>query len=75
MAWATRHDAVVVTKDSDFVRHFILIGKPSLLLVSTGNISNSELQSLLVANMAAVEFAFRSARFVELTRSSLIVHR
>lgn len=75
VAWATRHDAVVVTKDSDVVRHFILSGKLPLLLASTGNILNAALQSLLVADMPAVAYAFRSARFIELTRSSLIVHR
>lgn len=75
VAWATEHDAIVVTKDSDFVQHYILTGQPSLLLISTGNISNDELRALILANIAAIEAAFRSARFVELTTTSLVVHR
>ena len=36
---------VVITKDADFVDSFMTIQKPSkLLLVSTGNIRNSELE-------------------------------
>jgi predicted nuclease of predicted toxin-antitoxin system len=37
-------ERVVITKDADFVDSFLTIQKPSkLLLVSTGNIRNSEL--------------------------------
>jgi predicted nuclease of predicted toxin-antitoxin system len=36
--------AILVTKDSDFVQSFLLKGEPwKLLLVSTGNIGNNEL--------------------------------
>ena len=38
---------VVITKDADFVNSFILNRRPhKLLLVSTGNISNAELEAL-----------------------------
>jgi predicted nuclease of predicted toxin-antitoxin system len=38
---------VVVTKDSDFVNSFLLSRRPrKLLLVSTGNIGNAELEAL-----------------------------
>jgi predicted nuclease of predicted toxin-antitoxin system len=41
---------VVVTKDTDFVNSFLLQQRPSkLLLVSTGNIRNSELESLFLS--------------------------
>jgi len=66
---------IVVTKDSDFVQTFLLTDQPQLLLVSTGNIENAELESLLRNNLAAIERAFGSARFVELTRVALIVHQ
>ncbi len=37
---------IVVTKDADFVQSFTLQGRPyKLLLVSTGNIRNTELSS------------------------------
>lgn len=45
-----------------------------LLLVSTGNISNSQLEALLLPAVPAIINAFASASFVELSRTSLIVH-
>ena len=39
---------VVITKDADFVDSHTLQGRPAkLLLISTGNISNATLESLL----------------------------
>ena len=41
---------IVVTKDSDFVDSFLLQRRPwKLLLVSTGNITNAELEALFLA--------------------------
>ncbi len=66
---------VVVTKDSDFVTTFLLRGEPKkLLLVSTGNISNDELEAMLVANHTALVSALTTDAFVELTRTGLVVH-
>lgn len=43
---------IVVIKDSDFVDSFLLHRKPfKLLLISTGNIRNSELELLFRANI------------------------
>ena len=65
---------IVVTKDADFVESFLVSGKPPLLwLISTGNIGNRELESLIHANFAAVVGAFTTARFVELSRDVLTV--
>jgi len=45
---------VVVTKDADFVESFILRHAPArLLLISTGNISNAELERILLPNLPA----------------------
>ena len=74
VATATREDRIVITKDSDFVQSFVLTGQPRLLLISTGNISNADLESLLSRNFSAIENAFGSHRFVELGRASLLVH-
>jgi predicted nuclease of predicted toxin-antitoxin system len=74
VARATRDGRIVVSKDSDFVQSFLLTGQPALLLVSTGNVSNVELEGLIHRNLAAIEQAFVSARYVEVTRSTLIVH-
>ena len=48
-AIALRDNRVVITKDADFVNSFLLLGQPGkLVLVSTGNITNAELESLLL---------------------------
>ena len=71
---AVRDNRIVVTKDSDFVQAFLLTGQPALLFISTGNVSNVELEHLLHHNMSAIERAFASCRHVEITRTTLIVH-
>src|SRR5688500_12683740 len=46
---AERQQRVVVTKDADFVDSHVLRGRPpKLLLISTGNISNRDLEALIV---------------------------
>lgn len=72
---AFREERIVVSKDGDFVESLLVAGQPNrLLLVSTGNISNSELEVLVRANLTAIEASFSGSRFVELGRESLIVH-
>ena len=67
---------VVVTKDADFVNSYHITGKPKkLLLISTGNINNADLEALFTANLPAVVAALTTAGLVELTRSSLITHQ
>ncbi|HEY7093198.1 MAG TPA: DUF5615 family PIN-like protein, partial [Ktedonobacterales bacterium] len=66
---------VVITKDSDFVNSFILNRQPyKLLLISTGNIKNSELEALLFGQLERVITKLTTQDFVELTRTSLIIH-
>jgi hypothetical protein len=71
---AMREDRIVVTKDSDFVQAFLLTGQPRLLLISTGNISNDDLEDLLRRSLLAIERAFAAHKYVELGRTSLLVH-
>lgn len=71
---ATQEERVVVSKDDDFVQTFLLTGEPSLLLISTGNIANAELEKLVRANLLGIEKAFESSRFVEITRDALVMH-
>jgi predicted nuclease of predicted toxin-antitoxin system len=53
---AAREQRVVVTKDADFVNSFIVSRRPAkLLLVSTGNITNADLEALVVAALPAIE--------------------
>lgn len=74
VAVALREERVVVTKDSDFVQSFVLTGEPALLLISTGNIANSDLETLLRQQLATITHAFGENRFVELRRDALLLH-
>jgi predicted nuclease of predicted toxin-antitoxin system len=71
---AEREQRVVVTKDADFVDSHILAGRPAkLLLISTGNISNRELESLLVPLIPDIVREFETHSFLELGRVGLLV--
>ncbi|MDP3621920.1 MAG: DUF5615 family PIN-like protein [Polynucleobacter sp.] len=71
---ALAEDRVVVTKDDDFVQAYLLRGQPVLLLISTGNISNRDLEKVLRANLHSVTAAFQNHFFIEITSDSLIIH-
>ncbi len=71
---ADREQRAVVTKDADFVSSHLLFGRPAkLLLVSTGNISNRDLEQLLAPLMADLVREFQSHSFIELGRAGIVV--
>ena len=75
MALSLAEEAIVVTKDSDFVQSFLLKREPwKLLLVSTGNIKNDELLQLFQLNIHHLVESFETFDFIELNRSSVICH-
>ena len=75
LQYSDEHDCVITTKDADFTTSFWLRNQPrKLLLISTGNISNRELESLLVANFDQIIIDLTNNRFVELSRAHVIVH-
>jgi predicted nuclease of predicted toxin-antitoxin system len=66
---------VVITKDADFVNSFLVVRKPyKLLLISTGNITNIELESLFVPAIPTIVTAFTTHSYIELSRTALIIH-
>jgi len=66
---------IVVTKDSDFVDSFLLKREPwKLLLVSTGNINNRELDQLFATNLKAIADGFLSYDYIEINRANIIFH-
>ena len=72
---SAREQLIVVTKDADFVNSFILRREPyKLLLISTGNIRNSELENLFLLNLEKLAEGFVSFGFIELDRKSVIFH-
>jgi predicted nuclease of predicted toxin-antitoxin system len=73
---ADNEDRVVVTKDRDFRDSHLLSWSPQrLLLVTTGNITNTALLSLFEAHLDTILTTLEEADFVELTTGSLVVHR
>ena len=71
---ADRERRVVITKDADFVDTHVLRGRPAkLLLVSTGNISNRELEALMVPLIPDIVREFGSQSFLELGRFGITV--
>jgi predicted nuclease of predicted toxin-antitoxin system len=72
---AEQEQYVVITKDADFVDSFIISRQPpKLLLISTGNITNGELEALLRPQFAAIAREFETHDYLELTRAALVVH-
>jgi predicted nuclease of predicted toxin-antitoxin system len=72
---AVRDSRVVVTKDRDFVNSFMLRGEPTrLLLITTGNISNQDLQDLFLRHLSQIEEALTTNRYVELSSTQLTIH-
>lgn len=71
---AEREQRVVVTKDSDFVDSHLLHARPArLLLVSTGNISNRDLEALFVPLIPDILREFQAHTFLELGRTGIAV--
>jgi predicted nuclease of predicted toxin-antitoxin system len=74
-AISIRENRVVITKDADFVNSLLLIGQPfKLLLISTGNISNAALDALFESSLPSIVIAMQTCHFLELTRTTLIIH-
>jgi predicted nuclease of predicted toxin-antitoxin system len=71
---ANREQRVVVTKDADFVDSHVLRGRPAkLLLISTGNISNRDLEALMVPLIPDIVREFQAHSFLELGRAGIVV--
>lgn len=72
---AAAEQRVVVTKDRDFVDSFLMHGEPAkLLFITTGNISNDQLVKLLQANWQGLLQMLGQGDYVELSRTSLVLH-
>jgi len=73
---SVQQERIVITKDSDFVDSFLTINKPyKLLLITTGNLKNSELEELFVNHLLTLINLFEQHRYLELSRNAIIVHQ
>lgn len=74
-AFANEKNAIVVSKDRDFLDSHLLSGNPPrLLMVATGNIPNRQLLSIFENHIASIENALEQASWVELNAEGLIIH-
>lgn len=74
--FANDNNCVVMSKDSDFVDSFYLQNRPKkLLLISTGNIKNSDLKTLLSNHLNELIALFDEFDFIELTNEQIIIHQ
>lgn len=71
-----QQERIVITKDADFVNSFLTIKQPyKLLLITTGNIKNSELEALFSTNLQTLFNQFEQHFYIEMNRDSIIVHQ
>jgi predicted nuclease of predicted toxin-antitoxin system len=73
---SVQEQRIVITKDSDFVQSFLLQGQPhKLLIITTGNIKNSELESLFENHLEHLAELFESHSYIELNLSKIIIYQ
>ena len=71
---ADREQRVVVSKDADFVDAHLLRARPAkLLLISTGNISNRDLEALVMPLIPDIVREFQTHSFLELGPTGIAV--
>jgi predicted nuclease of predicted toxin-antitoxin system len=69
-------ERIVITKDFDFVDSFLTLHQPyKLLLITTGNIKNSELESLFTTNLPKIVQLLNDYNYIELNQKSIVVHQ
>ena len=72
---ADHDDRILISKDRDFEISHLLRGAPaSLLLVTTGNISNVDLLDSSSSHLSPIVDALRESSFVELSSTAVIIH-
>jgi predicted nuclease of predicted toxin-antitoxin system len=70
-----QQERIVITKDSDFVDSFLTIRQPhKLLLVSTGNIKNSALETIFATNLPQIIALLNQYHYIEINQDSIITH-
>ena len=73
---ADANGRVVVTKDQDFRDGHLLVQSPRrLLVVTTGNITNTALLSIFGLHLDGIVSALEDADFVELSQDTLALGR
>ena len=75
-ALSIAQERIVITKDSDFVDSFLTIQQPyKLLLISTGNIKNAELETLFVTYLPQIIDLLAEYNYVEISQNTIVIHQ
>ncbi len=73
---AKEQERIVITKDTDFLKSYIIKKEPpKLLLLKTGNLKNQGLLALFEKNLALLQRLLKHHDLVEMTRDEIIVHQ
>jgi len=74
-AYADRDNAIVISKDADFVNAVRLKKQPKkLIALKTGNSSNTDLIVILTARLPEIEKLISDATIIEVHREFLVAH-
>lgn len=69
-----KESRVVISKDSDFLKRFLLLREPhKLLFLTTGNIKNSDLLLLFEANFPLILRELTHNNVVEMNQRAIVV--
>lgn len=73
-AISLREQRIVITKDLDFWDSFYIRQEPfKLLLITTGNISNKELEALFIKNVEQITKLFEQYSLIEMRDRKSVV--
>jgi predicted nuclease of predicted toxin-antitoxin system len=73
---SVQEQRILISKDTDFYNSFLLRQQPyKLLQVTTGNITNQELEALFVANLPHLIELFQQHSLIELSRNEITVQQ
>jgi predicted nuclease of predicted toxin-antitoxin system len=69
-----REKRIIITKDNDFLKSYIIKGLPEkLIIIKTGNIGNNELLKIFEKNIDKIELLLKKNTLIEITNNKIIV--
>lgn len=72
---AISENRIVITKDLDFLESFLVKGEPrKLILIKTGNISNSILLRLIETNLEIITEMISRSNLIEISKNEIAEH-
>lgn len=73
--FALSQNRIIISKDSDFLDSYLINRIPEkLLLITTGNIKNSELFELFDSHFQKIDLFFENCSYIELDQDNIIIH-